>query len=738
MVLSSEMKDEFTEEEDVQSFGYKRFGFQEGTQCTKCKSEWALKTAIGLLYVLCIFLTIAVAILGYKVVQKVDGVSKGVHSYEGKINAMVTDVRKIDDESGMNLKNTSSELQMFRSGLSGLRQKLSAASNSVKSNAANLQQLRSSSQEMLSLQANLKSQLSAQAAALHSANATLFSVAANTPTLQEDTARLQHDLQMHINAQRQLQLAIDRLNFTQMYQDTITTALQRSMEAADMNTQGVYSDVLALRRETQLVGSIEDWIREKIITLERAEFNASTHVQITTQGLGDVNMQLANISSQILNISTLSDENAANMRELQEQQQDYGSRKSARFERMEERLDAAEENVDRVTGNVSYTTRMLGGVNGELAALRSCSDTVGQHSDFLLNLNKTVVETQSEGSALKSQQDDLSVRLDKEVSSLSIIMEEMKLVDTKHSQLITNFTVLQGPPGPRGSRGEKGPPGAVGPPGQKGERGDKGEAGDPGAQGEKGSAGPFGFSGVPGLQGLRGSPGPKGLRGSGGRAGPQGTKGEPGTPGQPGKDGNPGPIGSHGPPGIRGPVGPVGDPGQMGLPGPMGPPGPPGLPGRASPIPTIPVPPERAPLLVATRSLPGEVGCPADWLRFMNSCYFFSTEKLVFDNALQKCSGMSSSMVIINNNEEQVWLQLHTIGRGYFWLGLTDRQRENVWLWEDGSEPTFRNWRSGQPDNWGHGNTEGEDCAGLVYGGKWNDFPCNDQLGLICERAVNS
>lgn len=41
-------------------------GFQEGTQCTKCKSEWALKTAIGLLYVLCIFLTIAVAILGYK------------------------------------------------------------------------------------------------------------------------------------------------------------------------------------------------------------------------------------------------------------------------------------------------------------------------------------------------------------------------------------------------------------------------------------------------------------------------------------------------------------------------------------------------------------------------------------------------------------------------------------------------------------------------------------------------
>ena len=41
-------------------------GIQEGTQCTKCKNEWALKTSIALLYVLCTLLTIAVAALGYK------------------------------------------------------------------------------------------------------------------------------------------------------------------------------------------------------------------------------------------------------------------------------------------------------------------------------------------------------------------------------------------------------------------------------------------------------------------------------------------------------------------------------------------------------------------------------------------------------------------------------------------------------------------------------------------------
>lgn len=333
---------------------------------------------------------------------------------------------------------------MFRSWLSELHQKLAAASDSVNSNAAVLQQLRASSQDVLSLQQNLHSQLNAHASALHSANATLFSVTANTPALQQDTARLQHNLQTHINAQRMLQLSIDRLNFTQMQQDTITAALQHTVEAADMNTQSVYSDVLTLQRETQLVGGIEDWIREKITNLERAEFNESTHVLATTQGLGEINMQLTNLSSQILNINTLSDGNTANLRELQAQQQDYSSRTSAHFDRMEERLDAEEEIVDRVTGNVSHTTWMLGGVNGELGALRSCSDTVEQHSDMLLNINRTLAKTQADGSALKSQQDDLSARLDKEVSSLSIIMEEMKLVDSKHSQLITNFTVVQG------------------------------------------------------------------------------------------------------------------------------------------------------------------------------------------------------------------------------------------------------------------------------------------------------
>ncbi|XP_072544133.1 collectin-12-like [Salminus brasiliensis] len=736
------MKDEFAEEEDVQSFGYKRFGIQEGAQCTKCKTEWALKAAIGLLYVLCILLTIAVAVLGYKVVQRVDDATEGMQSYGGKIVSMELDVKKLDDEAGVKLKNTSSELQMFRLGLSALRQKLATVSDRVSSNAVALQQLRSSSQNVRSLQDYLRSQLDASSNALRYANATLSSTSAIMPPLQQNTARLQHDLQAHINAQRSLQFAADGLNLTQRRQDTVAGALQRTMEVASEAMQSMRSDALALQRDTQLVSGNEDWLRAKVRNLEGAASNTSGQARGNAQSLEELSSQLTSISSQILNMSALSDINAANLRELLDQQREHGSRISSRFDQMEEQLDAAEEGVDMVTGNVSYATRMLGGVNGELGALRTCSDTVGRHSDLLLTLNRSLAVARADGNALRSQQDDLSARLDKEVSSLSIIMEEMKLVDSKHSQLITNFTILQGPPGPRGPRGEKGPVGAVGPPGQKGERGSRGEGGDAGLRGEKGYPGPPGLPGLTGNPGSRGSPGPKGPRGSGGRAGPQGSKGEPGTPGLPGRDGMPGPQGAQGLPGIRGPIGPVGDTGLQGQAGPEGPSGPPGLPGppgRTVAVPTIAVALSGETSLIPTIAIPGSaVGCPTNWLRFRNSCYFFSTEHLSFDDAQKKCNAMTSFMVIISDSEEQGWLHLQTVGKGYFWLGLTDRQEENVWRWVDGSLPTFTKWRPGQPDNWSHGHEEGEDCAGLIHGGVWNDFFCSDKISFICERAMDS
>lgn len=344
----------------------------------------------------------------------------------------------------MKTEKTSSDLQTFRSGLSALRHTLAEVTQHVSTNAAALHRLQSSSQDVRASQGQLRSQLNAQTSVIRSVNTTLFSFATLTSELQSNTSHLQHAVQENVNAQRTFQFTIDRINLTHTRQDRVTLALQRTLETAGQSTQNVRVDAQSLIRDTQLVRSDADWLREKIQSLVKAEGNASAQIQRSSDGLEDLSAQLSTVSTHILNISTLADVNAANLRALLDQQLDFGNLTSARFDQLEQRLDAMDEEVDKVTGNISYSTQLLGGVNRKLSELRRCSDTLGRHSDLLVGLNVSLVEAKTDVTALRSKQDDLSARLDTEVTGLSVITEEMKLVDSKHSQLIKNFTVLQG------------------------------------------------------------------------------------------------------------------------------------------------------------------------------------------------------------------------------------------------------------------------------------------------------
>ncbi|XP_019943140.1 collectin-12 [Paralichthys olivaceus] len=734
------MKDDFADEEEVQSFGYKRFGIQEGTQCTKCKNEWALKTSIALLYVLCTLLTIAVAVLGYKVVQRVDSVSEGIANYGGKIVAVETDLKKLDDQTGEKSENTTTEIQSFKNNIWTLQRQLSAVEEHIHSDQVKLSQLQNIGSDIQSSQGSIQGVLGSNTATLRSVNGTLQSYGSIIEGLQEDTARLQRELQQQVRLQNQALLSISSLNLTQAQQRGLITALQRSVDDTSQAIQKMRSDFQNLEQTSRQTRSDTEWLRGKVDNLQTLASNASALARANNDSLEDVGSQLTFMANQLQNTSSLADAHDQTLREIMDQQRDFSNLTSTKFDRLEVRLDGTEQSMDRVTGNISFTTQLLGAINLNLNDLRSCSETVGRHSDFLSNLNNTVTDVRTDASGLRSQQEELAARVDKEVTNLSIVMEEMKLVDTKHSQLITNFTILQGPPGPRGPRGDRGPQGSSGQPGQKGEKGEKGGSGIQGPKGEQGFPGPPGLPGPRGLPGTHGNPGSKGSRGSGGRAGPPGGKGEPGTAGLPGRDGQPGPQGAQGPPGIRGSVGPAGEQGPRGLPGPLGPQGPagpPGLPGIPIRVPLVPMVPVSmqdeavAPTLWAP-------GCPAEWVNYRDKCYFFSKDLHSFDDAKATCESKSASLLIINDMEEQIWLKKQTFGKGYFWMGLTDREEENVWRWLDGTQPAFMKWKSGQPDNWGHGHEIGEDCAGLIHEGLWNDFFCEDLISYICQKEMET
>ncbi|CAH2284903.1 collectin-12 [Pelobates cultripes] len=750
------MKDDFADEEEVQSFGYKRFGIQEGTQCTKCKNNWALKFSIILLYILCALLTITVSILGYKVIERMDGVSDGMETsnkeYTQKFSTVDENLKKLGVQAGEKSESTNSELSSVRSDIVAIRQQLREITEKSNVNKDTLEKLQEAGELLDAKQGQMKNALDANSLMINGVNQTLQVYNTYVSSLQQDTSSLQSNLQSQMQSNNMILMNISNLNLTQVQQRTVISSLQRSVDDTSQAIQRIKNEFQSLQQSVLQTKKDSEFLKERLAILQNIVSNNSALVKSNNETLEDMNSQLNTLGSQIDNITITAQSNEQSLKDLQDFHKEYENRTNVKFNEVEDSFQKFELDIVSIINNISKTAYNLRTLTSNLNDVRTtCTETLSKHTDDLLNLNNSLGSMNIDTAFLRNQQDAMRQRLDTEVANLSLIMEEMKLVDSAHGQLIKNFTILQGPPGPRGPKGERGPQGLSGPSGPKGQPGDRGDPGPPGPVGERGLPGPIGPPGEKGSKGSRGSQGNKGQRGSPGKTGEPGPKGFPGPPGPPGINGPPGPSG---PPGLQGMSGTTGEPG---VPGPRGPPGAAGLPGIPGLIglrgpPGPPGPPGPAAELTLERSLalqanptsefdldPSITGCQTNWVNFTDRCYYFSTVKQMFDEAKVWCEEEGSTLVIINSKEEQQFLRRYIgVTRRGFWIGLTDTEEENLWKWVDGTIPTYTNWKPGQPDNWAHDEGPGEDCAGLINAALWNDFHCHDFNNFICEKPMNT
>uniref|UniRef100_A0A3B3C874 C-type lectin domain family 17, member A-like n=1 Tax=Oryzias melastigma TaxID=30732 RepID=A0A3B3C874_ORYME len=131
----------------------------------------------------------------------------------------------------------------------------------------------------------------------------------------------------------------------------------------------------------------------------------------------------------------------------------------------------------------------------------------------------------------------------------------------------------------------------------------------------------------------------------------------------------------------------------------------------------------------------GETGCPAEWIRFGSSCYFFSRDSKSWDEARNFCRAREADLVVINSKNEKTFVS--AFRDTPVWIGLTDGAVEGTWKWVDGSSLTLPFWGEDQPDNGGGISSYGEeDCAEIRYGfpGSWNDVSCKNSMKWICEK----
>ncbi|CAH3133175.1 unnamed protein product [Porites lobata] len=126
--------------------------------------------------------------------------------------------------------------------------------------------------------------------------------------------------------------------------------------------------------------------------------------------------------------------------------------------------------------------------------------------------------------------------------------------------------------------------------------------------------------------------------------------------------------------------------------------------------------------------------CQPRWSFFGGYCYFTSRACASWLTAESNCSTMSSNLVTVHDQEENVYIQHHHNGERS-WIGLNDRSVEGSFVWTNKEISKFRFWAPQQPNDW-----KNEDCVhtlGAKHGYTWNDVPCTNCYNYTCFKDLD-
>ncbi|XP_077977586.1 C-type mannose receptor 2-like [Glandiceps talaboti] len=78
--------------------------------------------------------------------------------------------------------------------------------------------------------------------------------------------------------------------------------------------------------------------------------------------------------------------------------------------------------------------------------------------------------------------------------------------------------------------------------------------------------------------------------------------------------------------------------------------------------------------------------CQQGWESFNGHCYLVSEEPThSYQEAQAVCENSCSNLVIVNNADEQLFIEGFSLNKYNIWIGLNDIAKEGEWKWEDNS-----------------------------------------------------
>lgn len=222
-------------------------------------------------------------------------------------------------------------------------------------------------------------------------------------------------------------------------------ALQRKAEEETLVLQKITADWQNYSRVLSALKSNASLTMQTVRAVQSGVSATHQRISMSSEMVHDLTLQVMNLQMQLDNVSSSIDEHEENMHDHQYHANYYKNRTGERFVTLDARINSIEMEIDTVSSSinatVSHVQSMYKYINIESS---SCQSRLGSHTEDLQNLNNTVLLLLHLADTLRMQYMMLNVRLEADVRNLSLVMEEMKLVDTSHAKLIQNFTILKG------------------------------------------------------------------------------------------------------------------------------------------------------------------------------------------------------------------------------------------------------------------------------------------------------
>ena len=128
--------------------------------------------------------------------------------------------------------------------------------------------------------------------------------------------------------------------------------------------------------------------------------------------------------------------------------------------------------------------------------------------------------------------------------------------------------------------------------------------------------------------------------------------------------------------------------------------------------------------------------CQKDWEGNGDRCFLWSDKKSNWNDAEEFCKKNGGHLASVTSEAVDEYIAGEKEKRGLqnLWIGGSDKEKQGVWTWTDGSPWNFTNWYTGQPNSRGV-----QDCLRYINDMKeWDDAICNRMSPFLCTQILGS